>query len=327
MTYVIFVLLSLSQPSQSPAPPPGGNQHVLQLAAHLYRGDTPAPSRLGNGTVAPLSHESAVSGFIWLSPTLCGIFSDADEPKGTEKADASHYNTGQHIPGSGWHATGRVLERSGDTFKVRVEWERRWDKSTRLTDGPKGARDITLRAGERIAFDGVGPTLPSECGMTGARLEATMVPRAAPVPAPSGALMPMSSASYETELSLVYKRPDGKEDVQRRNLRLGANASPFKFSAISVPVTDQDVIAINVQGSVRPMATAAGDVWLQFEIDRRINAPPGVVSGPTGTELKRIPLPSSSEPVSFDLPALSNTSSGHLAGHSLALRIRVVGKK
>jgi len=329
---ILLVALSLTPVrfAQAPAAPTGSDPLVLRLAAHFYRGDQPAPGPGGNGTMGPLLHESEVSGFIWLMPTLCGVFSSANEPKGTEKAGATSYNTAQHIPGSGWRVSARVLERNGDTFKVRVEWERRWDKSTRLTSGPTGTQEITLRAGEPFALDRVEPTLTSECGMTAARLEVTIAPRQAVKRSssePVGALTPIADTSYDAEVSLVFAKPDGKEDVQRRNLRLGASPSPFRFSTISIPFTDEDVIRINVQGAIRPMATTAGDVWLQLEIDRSVTAPPGFVPGPSGVQMKRIPLPASPEPVTIELPALFSSSRDRLAGHALALRIRILTKK
>jgi hypothetical protein len=261
---------------------------------------------------------------------MCGIFSSVDEPKGTEQAGASSYSTARNIPGFGWRVSARLVERNGDTFKVRVEWERRWDKSTRLTSGPSGTQEVTLRAGERLVLDGVGPPRENQCGnpgVTGARLEVTMAPRQAvnrSSAGPVGELTPIANASYDAELSLVFAKPGGKEDIQRRTLRLGASPTPFRFSTISVPFTDLDVIRINVEGAIKPMATTAGDVWLEFEIDRRVIGPPGVVPGPSGMQTRRIPLPASAEPVTIELPALFSSSGDRLAGHALALRIKIV---
>jgi len=166
--------------------------------------------------------------------------------------------------------------------------------------------------------------------VTGAKLEVAMAPRSAgnrSAGRPITALTPIANASYDAEVSLVFSKPGSKEDVQRRTLQLGANPAPFRFSTISVPFTDLDVIRITVQGAVKAMATTAGDIVLECEIDRRITAPPGTVPEPSGTQAKRIPLPASGESVTLELPALFSSSRDRLAGHALSLRIRIFPKK
>ena len=159
------------------APAPGAKSPlVLQLAIHLYQGEKPMGSPSSNGATGSLSGSDAVSGYLWLSPDLCLISAGRTEPVGTKVSDGKSFSAATNIPGAGWFVSGRVLSRDGDEVKVHVEWERRWDRSVRLTNGPKGSQDLTLHPGDRRAFDGVGPSARGSCRATAGRLEAAVVP-------------------------------------------------------------------------------------------------------------------------------------------------------
>jgi len=145
---VLCALISATSiaPRQAPPPKPSDDL-VVQIAVHLYQGDRPAIGPASNGASLGLSGADAVAGYFWMNPSLCLVLDSGHEPTGTEKSTTT-YNGKTSMPGAGWHVSGRLLQRTGDQFKVHVEWERIWDKSTRLANGPKGAQDVTLRPGE-----------------------------------------------------------------------------------------------------------------------------------------------------------------------------------
>jgi hypothetical protein len=117
----------------------------------------------GNRMAASAGDSSSdkLESYVWVNPSLCGL-SASDTPPAT-------------VPGVGWHFTGQVVSRSPGQMAVRVNWQRMWENGTRLSNGPRGTQDITLRNGERVELDRVLPVGASSCGAVEAKLEAAVV--------------------------------------------------------------------------------------------------------------------------------------------------------
>ena len=120
------------------------------------------------GRFAGFAGESGIEPFesyAWANETLCLLSASSREPA--------------TIPAVGWFFRGRVLKRTGDEFLVDIEWARLWDHNTRLTNGPKGSMQVTLRTGEPLTLDEVTPAVGG-CPVIGARLEAAILPQVRP---------------------------------------------------------------------------------------------------------------------------------------------------
>ncbi len=150
--------------AQSAAGPIGSQEPVadleLEIGVHTQQSSGRRSSFAGNHGA------DTFQSYVWTGDTLCWLAASGREPA--------------TVPALGWYFRGRVLKRTGDEFLVDIEWARLWDRSTRLTDGPKGSMQVTLRSGERLALDEVVPAAGTECQIVAAKLEAAIVPRATP---------------------------------------------------------------------------------------------------------------------------------------------------
>lgn len=127
---------------------------VLRIGVHSQQQD---------GRFAGFAGDAGIESFqsyVWANDTLCMLSASDNEPPAT--------------PAVGWHFRGRVLKRTGDEFQVDIEWVRLWDKYARLTEGPKGTMQVTLRPNEPLTLDEVTPRAAG-CQVVGARLEAAIL--------------------------------------------------------------------------------------------------------------------------------------------------------
>jgi hypothetical protein len=164
--------------------------------------------------------------------------------------------------------------------------------------------------------------------------------RAALIAKARGNLRMMVVPTYDAELWLVHRTPDGKEIVQQQTVRFGGFGPPngtFTFPPIQVQ-TSKGVIGIDISGrlqssvgsepgdgSVISQTTAepAAAPHISVKIDRRAH-----LSGPplldiTGGSSMVIDVPSPSDVLSFEFPALQKSAEDLLKGHQFSLRVRV----
>jgi len=165
--------------------------------------------------------------------------------------------------------------------------------------------------------------------MTGARLEAAVVPASVALGAggrdkvehAAPLIRSVADGAYDGELSLIHKSPDGKEDILRRNLRLGTSDSPFLFSQDVLSTLD-GVVTASIKGTVRPMTTAAGALGFQFEVKEGFTTPAATQSVGSAAQSKAVLMPPGADTVTIDLP-MPRSPVDSLAGHTLSLRLKV----
>jgi hypothetical protein len=215
---------------------------VLEIALRRYSSDGKVAGHAGNSGT-----EDKVESYVWTMGSSCGLSSSSTEPSS--------------VPGFGWHFTGTVVSRTADQVVARIEWRRLWENGQRVQGGASGSATHTLKNGERVELDRATPAGASSCGASDVKLEASIAPRAplalttttpgrggrgaltttrnqpakgtargrggaiAPVLTPDQGRLAMRSAgggSYEAELWLVHKRPDGTETVQQQTVRFSS---------------------------------------------------------------------------------------------------------
>jgi hypothetical protein len=125
-------------------------------------------TQLSNGRFAGFAGDGGIDRFesyAWANESLCLLSASSREPA--------------VAPAVGWHFRGSVLKRANDEFLVEIEWVRLWDQYARLTEGPKGSMQVTLRPGEPLTLDEVTP-VSGACQVVAARLEAAILPQIRP---------------------------------------------------------------------------------------------------------------------------------------------------
>ena len=153
----------------------------------------------------------------------------------------------------------------------------------------------------------------------------------------------MGTRTYDAELWLVHRKPDGTESVQQQTLHfggLGANGT-FTFPSIQVQ-TSKGAITVDITGKIqaftgdqvpendrmRPMLMTSLDAssaaqHLSVSIDRRARATGPPLLDITGGSRMVIDVPSTSDVLSFEFPALQKSAEDLLKGHQFSLRVRV----
>ena len=138
-------------------------QLVLDIRAKAIYPDDKSFARAGDSNV------ESVASYIFIGATGCELGASSSEP--TRPISA------------GWHVTGKVLQRTGDSLLARIEWERLWDQSHRLTGGSKKSMEVWIRAGDSLPLDEIASTPTPPCRAQGARLEATVTDQVVGPPA------------------------------------------------------------------------------------------------------------------------------------------------
>lgn len=173
----------------------------------------------------------------------------------------------------------------------------------------------------------------------------------------------LAPGSYDAELWLVHRKPDGTETTQRQTLRFTGTDQTFTFPAVSVATSKGD-ISLDISGSVRAVvgpnpdgyawsffgsnyyswttkdgqtnrlvkpggtvasANAAADnaIRLAVSISRRAHAASTPPLDTRGASFFFMDVPDAADVVSFQFPALQKATEDLLKGHTFSLRIRV----
>jgi hypothetical protein len=140
-----------------------------------------------------------------------------------------------------------------------------------------------------------------------------------------------NATTYLAEFWLVHTPPGGGEHVQRIAVTIDPYAPSVEFPPvpISTPQGERRVrVTVRlrvVPGGGRGTATGGSSVppELEFLVMRTIVAANVTAFGTGGTSTRRLPLPSPSDVLSFELPAPPGDAD-QLGGHAFALRLRVV---
>jgi hypothetical protein len=161
-----------------------------------------------------------------------------------------------------------------------------------------------------------------------------------------------TAATYDAELWLVHRRPDGTETVQQQTVRFSGAPRDYAFPPIAV-TTSRGAVSIDVTGGLQvivgdppPPTTstfsrgAGGATYTLLAIRRDPNAPPPpqrvmltitrrarAAGSPTldvgGGSQVLIDLPKPEDVLSFEFPQLQKSAEDLLRGHTFSLRVRV----
>jgi hypothetical protein len=138
--------------AEVPATPDG--ELVLEIRAKAIYPDDKSFARAGD------SGTDSVASYIYIVPNGCGLGASNNEP--TRPLSA------------GWHVTGRVLQRTGDSLLARIEWQRLWEQSQRLPASEPRSMEVWIHSGDSLPLDEIASTPTAACKALGARLEATV---------------------------------------------------------------------------------------------------------------------------------------------------------
>jgi len=153
------------------------------------------------------------------------------------------------------------------------------------------------------------------------------------------------SRTFDAELWLVHRKPDGMEVVYEQKVSFGGLAAPngtFAFAPIQVQ-TSKGTIAIDISGRLQsfvgdqPPAGGRGAMTLttiyptdlsaaqhiSVKIDRRAHASGPPLLDITGGSTMVIGVPAPTDVLSFEFPALQKSAEDLLKGHQFSLRVRV----
>jgi hypothetical protein len=166
LSAVLASIIVAGPQGAAPPPPPPPQEPQLEIGLHTYRANDAHAGSASNSGVEPFNS------FLTASDNLCQAGAGDHEPA--------------TVSGFTWRIRGQVLSREGETFTVRMDWQREWDHGVRLADGPKGSSTGTMKLGDRIVLDQVQPSSP-ECGIVSARLEAAMLVKTVYPKLPPGA--------------------------------------------------------------------------------------------------------------------------------------------
>jgi hypothetical protein len=149
---IAAALGSMAGAADVPAPPDG--ELVLEIRAKAIYPDDKSFARAGD------SGAVTVASYIYIVPNGCGLGASTNEPT-------------QPLSG-GWHVTGRVLQRTGDSLLARIEWQRLWEQSQRLPASEPRSMEVWIHSGDSLPLDEIASSPTEKCKALGARLEATV---------------------------------------------------------------------------------------------------------------------------------------------------------
>ena len=146
---------------------------------------------------------------------------------------------------------------------------------------------------------------------------------AGPVWTPRERLTPMPNGSYDAELWLVHTPTGGTEETQHLAVHVGSDGEAAAFPILSV-ATPNGPATVDVAVALRVMSDEKGATVLRVIIVRRVE---GGSATSTGATTKVVPLPASSDTLSFELPDAGGVSSNALADHRFAVRLKMTPGK
>jgi hypothetical protein len=159
------------------------------------------------------------------------------------------------------------------------------------------------------------------------------------------------AASYDAELWLVHRRPDGTETVQLQQLRITGAVGDYRFPPVVVPTSRgnltldfsgrlQSIVGTPPENSQDPFTSrtlfvarvlrndATGEAAPQdqqrimLSINRRARAVGAPLLDVTGGSTMLIDAPAPTDVLSFEFPSLQKSAEDLLRGHSFSLRVR-----
>jgi hypothetical protein len=149
---IAAALNSMAGAADVPAPPDA--QLVLEIRAKAIYPDDKSFASAGD------SGPDSFASYIYIGTTGCELGASNNEP--TRPLSA------------GWHVTGTVLQRTGDSLLARIEWQRLWEQSQRLPGSDKRTMDVWIHSGDSLPLDEIASVPTGTCKARGARLEATV---------------------------------------------------------------------------------------------------------------------------------------------------------
>jgi hypothetical protein len=160
------------------------------------------------------------------------------------------------------------------------------------------------------------------------------------------------SGSYDAEVWLVHKMPNGNEAVQQQSIRFGTAAREFAFPPVQVegkdgPITLDFTGSLQVLGgpgrgtwalaaargfragqattvtAQRPQEGASSDATAMFAVSiaRRARRGTPFIDTRGATDIS-IQVPKPGDVFSFELPPLQKATEDLLKGHTFSLRVR-----
>lgn len=328
---IAAALSSLAAAADVPAAPDG--ELVLDIRAKAIYPDDKSFARAGD------SGAVSVASFIYIGPTGCELGASNNEP--TRPLSA------------GWHVTGRVLQRTGDSLLAHIEWQRLWEQSQRLPSSQKQSMEVWIHAGDSLPLDEIASAPTGACKAQGARLEATVSDQLSGPPrahmsgivgagpigtgtggagaagaraggatgsggasaGPSFGSGVASTIPVDLDVWLVHTRADGAETTQHQ--RVGRGQGQFTFQAITIG-TSRGEASVQIEGGVQAVVDVSGERQLRVSVQRQVT---GAASS-KGTSLSAYQLPGPDDVYAIELPPL-NVKGEVLKADRVSIRVRL----
>jgi hypothetical protein len=144
-----------------------------------------------------------------------------------------------------------------------------------------------------------------------------------PMWTPRDRLTPIPTGSYDAELWLVHTPSGGAEETQHLAVHLGGDGEAAAFPALTV-LTPNGPATVDVAVALRVMLDEKGATVLRVIIVRRVE---GGSAQSTGATTKVVPLPASSDTLSFELPDAGRVSTNALPDHHFEVRLKMTPGK
>lgn len=353
-------------------------QLSLEIAVRGYAGDERARAMAGDS--APDKIES----YVWTDKTFCSMGSAPSMPTTTPWVGWHFVGTVQNLtPETGrgaiqfkvewqriWENGARVAEGSKGTSSTSLREGERLVLDSANGGGTEGcgATQVRLEVGAitrapyRIGFfsQGRGGTLGGALAGAGGRGAAAntnplVTPKTTPLEfqkrleATRTNRLFVRPGSYDAELWLVHRHPDGTETTQQQTVRFTGTDQAFTFPNVAVPTAKGD-ISLDISGTLRAVAGddpnvqspfgpnfstgfhsfdfktwVTGDtaIRLAVSIARRARAGGTPPLDTRGGSYFLMDVPAPADVVSFEFPSLQKATEDLLKGHSFSLRIKV----
>jgi hypothetical protein len=142
-----------AQTTTAPPATTSATRPTLQIGGIVVRPDETRKGWVGN------VGESDFEGYVWADADLCTFGADGKEPATP--------------PYVGWYMKGHVVSKTADGLAAQINWQRMWDKGTRISDGARGSMQVSMRNGDMLQLDAAAPA-SSRCNTLAMRLEAVV---------------------------------------------------------------------------------------------------------------------------------------------------------
>ena len=208
----------------------------------------------------------------------------------------------------GWRIASQIVTRTETDVVVSLDWRRVWDGGRKITNGPGATVQLTLHAGDRIPLDLVANSAPTtECRAVALGLEVRIARTPPSVPASTPSSVPIGSTAggakpVSAELWLTHTSPRDTTQVYRQVVRLEQSGGRFSFAPTSVSTSRGDV-NVELTGTIERFRSPEGSEFFVLSMNRVVsgaNLPADGLSATTGTV---VPMPATSEVLSFELIA------------------------